>query len=202
MASYPSTFCSITVSILSSYLHKTCIHYLIETSLRLGLQASAVGHNVPHSSDCTPFPTLRFATNSYRCPMGSWQIFKALPLSRTNRGTLFASNPISNASDLLSESIEALASCFSILYASSSFWKGLLSFTRHSILFSLRFSSAPFTSLSSYVPILLLFDVFSLPFSTFFSFFSHWKKTGLPELFLNNHRYRISRYKSHSYPLE
>ena len=174
--SYPSTFCSITVSIWSSYLHKICIHYIIETTLRLDPLASAVEHNVPHSSDYTSFPTLRFATNSYGCPMGSWQIFKALPASRTYRGTLFASNPISNASDLLTDSIGALTSCFSILHASSSFWKVLLSFTRHSMLFSWEFSTAPFPSLSLYVTIKLLFDDFSLfPFLPF-PFSSHTGK--------------------------
>ena len=182
--SYPSTFCSITVSISSSYLHKICIHYIIETTLRLEPLSSAVEHNVPHSSDCTSFPTLRFATNSYRCPMGSWQIFKALPLSRTYRGTLFASNPISNASDLRSESIGAFASCFSILHASSSFWKVLLSFTRQSILFSSEFSTAPFTSLSLYVPIKLLFDVFPFPFLPFLLSFhtgKNWPSRALPQ---------------------
>ena len=146
--SYPSSLCNILVSISSFYVHKKCIHYLIETTLHLDFLEYIAWHYAPHSSDCTSFPTLRFATNSCRCLMGSWQIFKALPASRTNRGTLFASNPISNASDLLSNSIGALASYFSILHASSSFWKALLSCIRHRILFSSHLLSAPFTGLS------------------------------------------------------
>ena len=146
--SYPSSLCSILVSISSSYLRKMCIHYLIGTTLHLDFLEYIAWHYAPHSSDCTSFPTLRFATNSCRCLMGSWQTFKAWYASRTYLGTLFACNPISNASDLLSESIGALASYFSILHASSSFWKALLSCTRHRILFSSQILSAPFTNLS------------------------------------------------------